>query len=67
MQRRQILKVSNGVVLAEHALMDGNQVAARAYTVKSQRTPQVPNFSTFGEADVYFDEELLRVLNPKVV
>jgi hypothetical protein len=65
MQRDRILKKSHGIVLNVHTLTDGSQAAARAYTVKSQRTPEVPNFSTLGEADIYFDQELLRVLNPK--
>jgi hypothetical protein len=65
MQTDQILKAWNGVILSEHTLIDGGRVATRAYTVKSRRTPEVPNFSTFGEADVHFDQEVLRVLNPK--
>jgi hypothetical protein len=65
MQRNKILKVWNGVILSEQTLIDGGRVAARAYTVKSGRTPEVPNFSTFGEADVHFDQEVLRLLNPK--
>ncbi len=65
MQKTRVLKVSHGVTLTEHVLPGGGGEVARAYTVKSPLTPEVPNFGTFGEADIYFDEEILRVLNPK--
>jgi hypothetical protein len=64
MQRDRVLKSSNGVVPSEHALLDGKNIVSRAYTVKSGRSPAVSNFSTLGEADTYFDTEVIQVLNP---
>ena len=65
MTEHRNLKSSNGVTLSEHTLTDGRNVLSRAYTVKSRRTPEVPNFGTMAEAETYYEQELLRVLNPK--
>jgi len=64
---RRMLKLGPGVVLTEEAHSKWwGYVVATSYNVTSRRTSYAPTFSTLGEAERYFDEEALRVLNPTI-
>jgi hypothetical protein len=58
--QKTILLADRGVTLTEVALRSGGAVVAIAYTVKSRRTPEVPNFTDRGEAEVAFHAEVAR-------
>ncbi len=57
---KRILKAKSGVTLTEVALRSGAGIAAIAYTVKSKRTPEVPNFSSLHTAELAFNDEVAR-------
>jgi hypothetical protein len=57
----RVLKAKVGVTLTEHRLAG---TAAVAYTVKSRRTPEVPNFDSLTAAEQYFVQEVERCSTP---
>jgi hypothetical protein len=56
----RVLRTQAGVTLTEVTLRGAAGPAARAYTVKSKRTPEVPNFETLAAAETYFSAEVER-------
>ena len=59
----RVLKASSGVVLTENTLSDGKNILNRTYSVTTPGVLQPHVFSTLGEADNHFEEELQRILN----
>jgi hypothetical protein len=57
---KKIIKADRGVVLTEVSLHAGAMVVATGYTVKSKRTPEVPNYNNFSEADAAYNAEVAR-------
>jgi hypothetical protein len=55
---KRILKTEAGVLLKEVRLRGDAGLAAVAYTVSSQRTPEVHSFASASEAGASFDAEV---------
>jgi hypothetical protein len=53
----RVLKAKDGVILTEHRLAG---TTALDYTVKSRRTPEVPNFDSLAAAERHFSQEVER-------
>jgi hypothetical protein len=62
MSGKRIISSMHGVTLSEHELSDGRTIIAKTYSVKSRRTPMVPNFSNLLDAEIYRDLEIAQVL-----
>jgi hypothetical protein len=61
---KKTLRMEAGVSLTEVILTGAGGVVAVAYTVKSKRTLEVPNFETLAAAEQYFDAEVQRCSKP---
>jgi hypothetical protein len=57
---KRILKSAGGVTLTEVALRSGSAISALAYTVRSKRTPEAPNFDNLPAAELAFRDEVAR-------
>jgi hypothetical protein len=56
--QKRVLRSALGVELVEISLINGGQVAARGYNVKTLRTPESWSFDSLAEANARYLDEL---------
>ena len=60
----RLLKSHEGITLTEVTQSDGQREINRAYSVRTKDPTEHRTFGDMGSAETYFEERLLRRLNP---
>lgn len=58
--KKEIVNFQSGVTMQKITLFNGAVAVEEAYTVESNRTPEVKSFGSRVEADAYFVSEVAR-------